>query len=150
MAARFQIVIDSTSPQRLVRFWTTALGYVIERPPAPYEGWNAYWRSIGVPDEELDEGSDLGEHIVDPEGSGPRIWFQRVPETKTIKNRWHIDISASGGRELSLGVRRERVLAEAERLRAAGATFLQTLEEEGLDHFAVAMRDPEGNEFDIN
>jgi len=28
--------------------------------------------------------------------------------------------------------------------------MLGVLHEEGLDHYAVAMRDPEGNEFDIN
>jgi hypothetical protein len=46
--------------------------------------------------------------------------------------------------------RRERVEAEAERLVALGATRLRTIAEEGLDHYAVALLDPEGNEFDIN
>ncbi len=49
-----------------------------------------------------------------------------------------------------LDVRRERVEAEAARLVALGATRLRTLTEEGLDHYAVALLDPEGNEFDIN
>jgi hypothetical protein len=31
-----------------------------------------------------------------------------------------------------------------------GATLVAVLQEEGLDHYAVAMKDPEGNEFDIN
>jgi hypothetical protein len=31
-----------------------------------------------------------------------------------------------------------------------GATILRGLSEEGLDHYGVAMKDPEGNEFDIN
>jgi len=31
-----------------------------------------------------------------------------------------------------------------------GATMVRVLEEEGLDHYGVAMKDPEGNEFDIN
>ena len=38
-------------------------------------------------------------------------------------------------------------MAEAERLKAAGATEVTVLEQEGLDHFAVVMQDPEGNEF---
>jgi hypothetical protein len=31
-----------------------------------------------------------------------------------------------------------------------GATIVGILTEEGIDHYAVAMKDPEGNEFDIN
>jgi hypothetical protein len=49
-----------------------------------------------------------------------------------------------------LDVRRERVEAEAERLVALGATRVRTNAEEGLDHHAVSMPDPEGNEFDVN
>ena len=36
------------------------------------------------------------------------------------------------------------------RLVSLGATRLRTIAEEGLDHYAVALTDPEGNEFDIN
>ena len=75
---------------------------------------------------------------------------QVVPEAKSLKNRWHIDVNASGGRAVPLEVRRERVEAEAERLVALGATRLRVVSEEGMDHYAVAMIDPEGNEFDIN
>ena len=49
-----------------------------------------------------------------------------------------------------LETRRELVEAEAARLVALGATRLHAIVEEGLDHYAVAMTDPEGNEFDIN
>lgn len=45
---------------------------------------------------------------------------------------------------------RQRVDAEAERLAALGATVVRVLHEEGLDHYGVAMAEPEGNEFDIN
>ena len=51
---------------------------------------------------------------------------------------------------MSLHTRRERVEAEAARLVSFGATRLHTKVEEGLDHYAVALTDPEGNEFDIN
>jgi len=88
--------------------------------------------------------------IVDPVGAGPRIWFQRVPEGKTIKNRLHLDIHAGGGRSVPIETRRERVDAEARRLVGLGATLVRELSEEGLDHYAVAMKDPEGNEFDVN
>ena len=30
-----------------------------------------------------------------------------------------------------------------------GATRLRTIDEEGMDHYAVALTDPEGNEFGI-
>ncbi|MGA3154272.1 MAG: VOC family protein [Streptosporangiaceae bacterium] len=46
--------------------------------------------------------------------------------------------------------RRQRVDAEAGRLADLGAVLIGVLNAEGLDHYAVAMKDPEGNEFDIN
>ena len=78
---------------------------------------------------------------------GPRLRFQKVPEGKVVKNRLHLDLMVGGGRDVPLDVRKPRVLAEAERLKVAGATKLTVLEHEGLDHFAVVMQDPEGNEF---
>jgi hypothetical protein len=83
-------------------------------------------------------------------GGGPQIWFQRVDEAKTVKNRIHFDIAAGGSRKVPLELRRQRVEAEAGRLSRLGATRLRELFEEGIDHYAVAMLDPEGNEFDIN
>jgi hypothetical protein len=147
MAVSYQLVIDCTSPDPLARFWAEALHYVIAAPPPGFDSRDDFLRSIGVPEDELGIGEDL---IEDPNGEGPRIWFQIVPERKSIKNRLHIDVNASGGRGSSLEVRRERVEAEAARLVALGATRLATHSEEGLDHYAVAMKDPEGNEFDIN
>lgn len=73
-----------------------------------------------------------------------------VPEPKTVKNRLHLDIFASGGRTAPITIRKQRVDAEARRLADLGATVVRVSEEEGLDHYAVAMNDPEGNEFDIN
>ncbi len=102
---------------------------------------------MGVPEDELGTGAD---RIVDPDGQGPRIWFQVVPERKAAKNRLHIDIGVSGGRALPLETRRQRVDAEAARLVDLGAVLVRVLETEGLDHYAVAMNDPEGNEFDVN
>lgn len=147
MAVSYQLVIDCSSPELLAEFWAEALRYVIAPPPPGFDSWDEFYRSIGVPEDELGGGPD---RIVDPRGEGPAIWFQVVPEAKSIKNRLHIDVDASGGREHPLEVRRERVEAEATRLVALGATRLRTASEEGLDHYAVAMTDPEGNEFDIN
>jgi hypothetical protein len=95
MAAGFQLVIDCADPDRLARFWAAALGTGLEPPLAGYESWDDYWREVGVPEEDLGLGAD---RIADPEGRGPSIWFQVVPEPKSIKNRLHIDIHASGGR----------------------------------------------------
>ena len=147
MAVSYQLVIDCASPEPLARFWAEALHYVIATPPAGFESWDDFYRSIGVSEDELGIGAD---RIEDPEGEGPDIWFQVVPERKSIKNRLHIDLQASGGRDLPLETRRERVEAEVARLVALGATRKQAIVEEGLDHYAVALSDPEGNEFDIN
>ncbi|MEU0511537.1 hypothetical protein [Amycolatopsis sp. NPDC006125] len=40
--------------------------------------------------------------------------------------------------------------AEADRLAGLGATITCVLRQDGLDHYAVGMKNPEGNEFDIN
>ncbi|MEV8630684.1 VOC family protein [Streptosporangium sp. NPDC051023] len=146
MAPRFQLTFDCADPDRQAHFWAEALGYTIEDPPAGFETWDAYWRSVGVPEEELDGGDDS---IVDPDGAGPRIWFQKVPEGKVVKNRIHFDVNAGGGRSVPLATRKERVEAEVTRLVALGATRRHTLGS-GLDHYAVAMVDPEGNEFDVH
>ena len=147
MAVSYQLVIDCASPDPLAHFWAEALHYVVEPPPPGFDSWDDYYRSIGVPEDELGIGVDS---IVDPNGEGPRIWFQVVPEKKAIKNRLHIDVKASGGHGTSLESRRELIEAEAARLVALGATRLPTVSEEGLDHYAVAMADPEGNEFDVH
>lgn len=147
MAVGFQLVIDCAGPDRLARFWAAALGYVLEPPPEGFGTWDDYWRDVGVPEEDLGLGTDC---IIDPDGRGPRIWFQVVPESKTVKNRIHIDINASGGRAVPIDTRRRRVDAEARRLTGLGATMTAVLHEEGLDHYGIAMKDPEGNEFDIN
>ena len=148
MAVSYQLVIDCASPDLLARFWAEALHYVLAPPPAGFDSWDDFYRSIGVPEDELGDGG--ADRIEDPNGEGPAIWFQIVPEEKSIKNRIHIDVNASGGRSSSLDTRRERVEAEAARLVALGATRVRTNAEEGLDHYAVALTDPEGNEFDIN
>ncbi|HMG31939.1 MAG TPA: VOC family protein [Jiangellaceae bacterium] len=144
MASRIQVVFDCVDPDLLTRFWALALGYRIEDPPAGFDDWRSYWAHVGLPEDEL---VDSGDSIVDPDGVGPRIWFQVVPEGKVVKNRVHLDIDVSGGRAVPLDVRRQRVLAEADRLVEAGATRLRVLEQEGLDHFGVVMHDPESNEF---
>ena len=103
MTAKFQLVIDCADPEPLARFWVAALGYEFELPPDGYDNWDDYWRAVGVSEDELGLGLDC---IVDPTGRGPRIWFQVVPEKKTLKNRLHLDITVSGGRANPIETRR--------------------------------------------
>ncbi|MGP3952721.1 VOC family protein [Streptomyces sp. 7N604] len=149
MATAFQVTIDCADPARLVRFWAEALGYEPEPPPEAFASWRSYWLDMGVPAEELgDESAGEGaDSIVDPDGVGPRLWFQPVPEGKVVKNRVHLDLKVSGGREVPLETRRQRVDAEVERLVAAGATRQRVLGYAGVDYYAVVMQDPEENEF---
>jgi Glyoxalase-like domain len=145
MATRMQVTIDCADPGRLARFWATALGYRLEEPPDGFASWKDYFVSRGFPPEEFED--DGYDSIVDPDGIGPRIWFQPVPEAKVVKNRVHLDLAVGGGREVPLALRRARVEAEADRLVGAGATRLRVLSEEGVDHYGVVLQDPEGNEF---
>jgi hypothetical protein len=147
MGVRYQLVIDCANPEPMAHFWAAALHYELAPAPDGFDTWDDWYRDVGVDEEELGIGDD---RISDPEHGGPAIWFQRVPDVKTVKNRLHLDISASGGREVPIETRKERVDAEAARLVELGATLVGVLTEPGVDWYAVAMKDPEGNEFDIN
>jgi hypothetical protein len=147
MPARFQLVVDCQDPELLARFWAAALGYVLEPPPEGFATWDDWRRDIGLPESELGIGADS---IIDPRGDSPRIWFHAVPDAKVVKNRLHLDIHVSGDRSVLLATRTQRVEAEVRWLTALGATCTGTLNADGLDHYAVGMKDPEGNEFDIN
>jgi hypothetical protein len=146
VSARFQLVIDCADPDRLARFWAAALGYEFAPPPAGFATWNDLYREHGVPEEDLVDGVD---RISDPDGHGPVIWFHALPDAKVVKNRLHFDIRASGEWTDPIETRKKRVDAEASRLAGLGATITGALSDEGK-HYAVGMKDPEGNEFDIN
>jgi hypothetical protein len=144
---RFQLVIDCTDPDRLARFWRAALHYEFTPAPEGYATWDDYYRALGFPAEDLNLGED---RLSDPKCGGPDIWFQKVDDVKTVKNRLHLDIGVSGGQDVLRPEREARVKAEAERLVSLGATVVRELAEPGDDHYAIAMIDPEGNEFDVN
>jgi hypothetical protein len=147
MAAGFQITIDSTTPPRLATFWAKALpSYDVEPPPDGFDTWRAYWVSVGVPDDEATD-DDWCDSLVSPDG--PRVWFQEVPESKSVKNRIHFDLLVGGGRTVPIEQRRERVRTEASRLVELGATIVAEHDTPDMDHFFIAMTDPEDNEFDI-
>jgi Glyoxalase-like domain len=143
MAVSVQIAIDCHDPTALSAFWAEALGYVVQPPPPGFGTWEDFLREHEVPESEWGSISA----VVDPEGAGPRLFFQRVPERKAIKNRVHLDLNVGGGHETPLEVRKVRVDAEAARLVALGAEIVQTFEQ--LGEYWVGMRDPEGTEFDL-
>lgn len=93
----FQLTIDCADPGAQARFWAHALRYRMEDAPDGFPTWREYWLSVGVPEEELGDG-ECCDSIVDPEGDGPRIWFQQVPEGKVVKNRLHLDVKVGGKR----------------------------------------------------
>lgn len=147
MSVRYQLVIDCADADPQARFWAAALGYELSPPPAGFATWRDFYLHVGLPEEDLVDGAD---RISDPRGGGPDIWFHAVPDVKIVKNRLHVDIHASGERTDPIETRRKRVDAEADRLVGLGAVKAVVMYEDGVDHYAVGMKDPEGNEFDIN
>lgn len=143
---KFQITIDCHDPDAQARFWAAALGYELQPPPEGFDTWREYWTSLGVPPEEVEDGFDS---IVDPLQRGPRVWFQRVPEAKSLKNRIHFDLFVGGGREVPFEERKPRVRAKATELEAIGATVRGVMDSPEQGHFAIGLNDPEGNEFDV-
>ena len=138
MAYTVQVTFDCADPGGLSRFWADALGCVVQPPPAGHESWPDFLASIGVPESDWGNASA----VVDPEGTGPRLFFQRVPEGKTAKNRVHLDVNVGAG--LEGDERRAKVVAEAQRFTALGATEQRRAEERG--EFWIVLQDPEGNE----
>jgi glyoxalase superfamily protein len=141
MAAGVQVVIDCADPDRLAHFWAAALGYKLQDPPPGFDSWQAALQANGVPESEWNSASA----VVDPEGKGPRFYFQRVPEPKTTKNRLHVDLSVAGGPSVPLEERKARAHTEAARLQTLGATHLWINDD--WRGFSIVMQDPEGNEF---
>ncbi|WP_426565626.1 VOC family protein [Angustibacter sp. McL0619] len=140
MGRTVQIVFDAADTVRIGDFWADALGYVVEPPPPGFDSWPDALRAWKVPEEDW----DTKNAIVDPDGIGPRIFLQKVPEAKSVKNRLHLDIRVSDP-AASPEERDAAVLAEVGRLEAAGGRRLEWRLEMGK-HFMV-MQDPEGNEF---
>jgi len=106
MATLAAITIDCNDATRLALFWAAALdGYM----------------------------TDETNHMLKPTAVGPVIYFQEVPEPKSVKNRVHIDIATKDPK------------GDIFRLERLGAKVQQEVEEGG--HQWVVMNDPEGNEF---
>jgi Glyoxalase-like domain len=141
MSRKLQIVFDCTNPEKLASFYAEALYCKLQDPPAGFDSWEGALEAWGVPKEDWSSASA----ILDPEGVGPRIFFQRMDTKKTGKNRVHLDVNASEGMKVSLNERKEQVNSEARRLQRLGATESRVWEENG--EYWIVLYDPEGNEF---
>jgi hypothetical protein len=142
MATSVQVTFDCADPARQADFWVRALGYRMPDPPDGHATWEDWARAQGIPQASWNDWAA----IEDPDGVGPRFYFQRVPEGKVAKNRMHLDLNVGGGKEVLLQDRKIRVYAEVERLKTLGADDHRgSIEEDG--EFWVRMNDPEGNEF---
>ncbi|WP_369371697.1 VOC family protein [Promicromonospora sp. Populi] len=134
-----QVTFDCASPERVARFWCEVLGYVAPSPPEGFATWDDY--NLSLPPEKRDTWFGAS----DPTGVGPRLYFQRVPEGKVVKNRVHLDVRVATG---LVGEERLAVLeAECTRLVALGAVRGLLLLADGENESCQNMQDVEGNEF---
>ncbi|MGB0098924.1 MAG: VOC family protein [Nocardioides sp.] len=122
-----EISVDCADPARLADFWCAVLGYAV----------------LDATDDLIEIGPDRGSdtallETVRREPLAPTIFFARVPEGKTAKNRVHVDVSPVDATQAE----------EVARLEALGATRADV--GQGADGHPVSwvvMADPEGNEF---
>jgi len=150
MSRHVQITFDARDPRALSSFWRDVLGYVHPGPPGvtlddgddPLAAWDDFLQRMGVPASQWNSRSA----IEDPQGHGPRVFFQQVPEDKVAKNRVHLDVRAAPA--LTGEDRMAALESECERLVALGATRLRRYEPAPpMSAGHIVMADPEGNEF---
>lgn len=135
---QFQVTFDCAEPERVALFWCEVLGYVVPPPPEGFATWEDFADTLPP--------ADRGGAFVcqDPTGVGPRLYFQRVPESKVVKNRVHLDVRVGTG---LVGAERLATLeAECARLVALGATRVGLLPADD-EESCIVMQDVEGNEF---
>ncbi|TDE91565.1 VOC family protein [Occultella glacieicola] len=150
MSRTIQITFDAHDPRALSTFWRDVLGYVHPGPPGvdlepgadPLAAWEEFLERSGVPEDQRNSASAL----EDPDGVGPRLFFQQVPEDKVAKNRVHLDVRTAS--DLRGDERMAALEVECERLVALGATRVKRFEPEAPTSIGfIVMTDPEGNEF---
>ncbi len=135
------ITFDCANPRELSQFWAAVLGY-------PWQDWppemKAELLASGLTEADLEEKSVA----MDPTGVGQRLYFQRVPEGKTAKNRVHLDINPS----LDGKATPQQIDEEKDRIVALGATVDHLHDEQWgpVREYHYVMHDPEGNEFCIH
>jgi Glyoxalase-like domain len=136
---QFQVTFDCAEPERVARFWCEVLGYAAPAPPEGFATWEEAERKLPP------ERRGAAFACSDPDGVGPRLFFQRVPEGKVVKNRVHLDVRVATG---LVGEERLAVLeSECVRLEALGAVRLELLRADGENESCQVMQDVEGNEF---
>lgn len=125
MAKEFQVTYDCADPGAQAVFWAQVLGYRVQLPQEGSADWAA---------------------ISDPDGKGPRLYFQKVPEANTAaKNRLHLDVRSAPG--LRGDERMAALEVEAARLEELGAKRLYRLESDEENEGIIVMADPEENIF---
>ena len=135
----FQVTFDCARPERVARFWCEVLGYEAPPPPEGFATWDEF------NDSRPPEDRDTWFSCSDPSGVGPRLYFQRVPEGKVVKNRVHLDVRVGTG---LVGDERLATLeAECARLVALGAVRVRVLLADDEIESCIVMQDVEGNEF---
>jgi len=93
-----QIVIDSEKPHELADWWAETLGWQVEPQDATFIQSMIDKGLVTEADTIVHNGSLVFASATavrpdEPKGSGqPRLLFQQVPETKTVKNRIHLDL----------------------------------------------------------
>ena len=136
MTRRFQVTFDATDPHALAGWWAALLDYEVEDLHDGVQELLA--DGIVTADQVLTVNGRLtfadATAAGDPARQGPRLYFQRVPEPKSAKNRVHLDVQLDGDLD-----------EQVERLRGTGASFDRFDSQPG--HRWAVMQDPEGNEF---
>jgi hypothetical protein len=134
-----QVTFDCAAPKAVAEFWKATLGYVDPPVPPGFDSWDAFDASLPV------ERQGSAWACQDPDGVGPRLFFQRVPECKTVKNRLHLDVRVGVG--LTGDERVAALEAEAARLVQLGARRRHLLPADEKNEACLVMQDVEGNEF---
>jgi hypothetical protein len=143
----WQLAFDANDPPTLARFWAQALGYEPVPPSDPDTTWHRHYRA------RLGDDAAFDDRIFDPSGLGPPIWFQKVPETKSGKNRLHLDLYPTRRDDaLSMDARMRIVEERVTELEGLGAGVERRTrgDEPGDSFYYVVMTDPEGNEFCVS
>ena len=134
---RTQVTFDCADPHAQAAFWSQVIGTPVEDHAAFVDQLVADGR-MPAADRIIVGGRSAFRDVAacgDPAGPEPRLFFQRVPEGKSAKNRVHLDIQVDD----------DRKEAEVRRLEGLGARLIGTNNDRGP--FTYVMQDPEGNEF---
>jgi hypothetical protein len=134
---RTQVTFDCADPHAQAAFWAQVFGSVVEDHSALVDKLVADGHMPATDRITVNDRSAFREvaACTDPDGTEPRLFFQRVPEGKTAKNRVHLDVHVDPGRKD----------AEVQRLVGLGARLVATNSDRGP--LTYVMQDPEGNEF---